>query len=46
MVKLVPVGPRRQPRKLGFMKSTIGTATDGWEPDLKAGRGITLFMAE
>ena len=37
-VMLVSVGPRRQPRKLGFMKGKIGTAPDGWESDLKAAR--------
>ena len=38
MVKLIPVGPRRQPRKLGFMKGKIWTSPDCWEPDLQLAR--------
>jgi prevent-host-death family protein len=38
MVKLVPIGPRREPRKLGFMKGKIWTAPGCWEPDLELAR--------
>ena len=38
MVKLVPIRPQRQPRKLGFMKGKIWTAPDCWEPDPELAR--------